>query len=148
MQTIADLPLVRASVDASSTFDDAARVLNENRLASVAVVDRDRVIGLFTDEELLLGISPRYLDDLRHTAFIEIELPSLRERAAEVRLEPVTQHMRKPVTVQRDASPIHAAERFVHSDEAAIAVVDERGRFQGMLERTQFAHAMLRRLTS
>jgi CBS domain-containing protein len=146
---IRDLTLVPTSVGADATFEEAARLLRENRLASVAVVDAaGKVVGLFTDEELLLGISPRYLDDLRHTAFLETELPSLRERAAEVRHEPVRKHMRKPVTVQQDASPVHAAERFVHTDEAAIAVVDGSGRFCGMLERTELAHAMLRRLTA
>lgn len=148
MTTIADLPLVRACVEASAAFEDAAQLLSANRLASIAVVEKGKVVGLFTDEELLLGISPRYLDELKQTAFLEAELPSLRDRAAEVRGEPVRQHMRKPVTVRADASPMHAAERFVHSDEAAIAVVDEDGRFCGMLERTEFAHALLRRLTA
>jgi len=148
MQRIGDLTLVQASVDAGATFEEAARVLSENRLASVAVVEHGRVVGLFTDEELLLGVSPRYLDDLRHTAFLEAELPSLRERAQAVRGEPVRDHMRKAVTVHAGATAVHAAERFVHSDEAAVAVVDDEGRLLGMLERTEFAHALLRRLTA
>ena len=92
-------------------------------------------------------MSPKYLDELRHTAFLETELPSLRERAAATRLEPVERHMRKPITVELDSSTFHAAERFVHCDEGAIAVVDDDGRFVGMLSRTEFAYAMLRRLT-
>ena len=149
MTTIKDLTLVPACVDSGATFEEAARLLRENRLASIAVVDASRkVVGLFTDEELLLGISPRYLDELRHTAFLEAELPSLRERAAQVRQESVLEHVRKAVTVQQDASAVHAAERFVHTDEAALAVIDASGRFCGMLERTELAHAMLRRLTA
>ncbi|HWH05423.1 MAG TPA: CBS domain-containing protein [Gaiellaceae bacterium] len=148
MRTLADLTLVRASVDADATFEEAARILSQNRLASIAVLEEGKVVGLFTDEELLLGIFPRYLDELRHTAFLEAELPSLRERAAEVRHERVRAHMRKPVTVQAEATAFHAAERFVHTDEAAVAVVDDEGRFRGMLERTEFAHALLRRLTA
>lgn len=147
MSTLHDIELVPASVDVSATFDEAARALSESRLPALAVLDEGRVVGLFTDEELLLGVSPKYLDELRHTAFLETELPSLREHAAAVRAEPVRKHMRKPITVELDSSSLHAAERFVHCDEGAIAVVDDDGRFVGMLSRAEFAYAMLRRLT-
>ena len=147
MSTLHDIELVPASVEVSATFDEAARALSESRLPALAVLDGNRVVGLFTDEELLLGVSPKYLDELRHTAFLETELPSLREHAAAVRAEPVRKHMRKPITVELDSSSLHAAERFVHCDEGAIAVVDDDGRFVGMLSRAEFADAMLRRLT-
>lgn len=147
MSTLHDIELVPASVEVSATFDEAARALSESRLPALAVLDGGRVVGLFTDEELLLGVSPKYLDELRHTAFLETELPSLREHAAAVRAEPVRKHMRKPITVELDSSSLHAAERFVHCDEGAIAVVDDDGRFVGMLSRAEFAYAMLRRLT-
>jgi CBS domain-containing protein len=148
MDGINEISLINASVDASATFEQAGRALSDNRLASIAVVERGRVVGLFTDEELLLGISPRYLGELKHTAFLEPDLPTLRDNAAEVRGEPVRKHMRKPVTVQHAGSVLHAAERFVHTDEAAIAVVDEQDRFVGMLSRTELAHALLRRLVA
>ena len=147
ISTLHDIALVDASVDVSATFADAARALSASRLAALAVVDEGRVVGLFTDEELLLGVSPRYLDELRHTAFLETELPSLRERAREVREEPVSKHMRKAVTIELEGSSMHAAERFVHCDEGALPVVDEDDRFVGMLSRTEFAHALLKRLS-
>ena len=147
ISTLHDIALVDASVDVSATFADAARALSASRLAALAVVDEGRVVGLFTDEELLLGVSPRYLDELRHTAFLETELPSLRERAREVREEPVSRHMRKAVTIELEGSSMHAAERFVHCDEGALPVVDEDDRFVGMLSRTEFAHALLKRLS-
>jgi len=147
VSTLHDIALVDASVDASGTFADAARALSASRLSALAVVEQGRVVGLFTDEELLLGISPRYLDELRHTAFLETELPSLRERAREVREEPVRKHMRKPVTIELEGGSMHAAERFVHCDEGALPVVDDDDRFVGMLSRTEFAHALLKRLS-
>jgi CBS domain-containing protein len=70
----------------------------------------------------------------------------LRDRAQAVRAEPVRAHMRRPITVELESSSFHASERFVHCDEGAIAVVDA-GKFVGMLSRTEFAYAMLRRLT-
>ncbi|HUP33567.1 MAG TPA: CBS domain-containing protein [Gaiellaceae bacterium] len=147
MSSLHDIELVPASVDVSATFDEAARALSESRLPALAVLEQGKVVGLFTDEELLLGVSPKYLDELRHTAFLESELPSLREHAAAVRAEPVRKHMRKPITVELDSSSLHASERFVHTDEGAIAVVDADGQFVGMLSKAEFAYAMLRRLT-
>ena len=147
MSTLHDIALVDASVDVSATFAEAARALSASRLSALAVLDEGRVVGLFTDEELLLGISPRYLDALRHTAFLETELPSLRERASEVREEPVRKHMRPPITIELEGSSMHAAERFVHCDEGALPVVDDDDRFIGMLSRTEFAHALLKRLS-
>jgi CBS domain-containing protein len=146
VSTLHGIELVQASVQSDATFDDAARALSDSRLPAVAVVEGGKVVGLFTDEELLLGVSPRYLDELRHTAFLEGELP-LAAAAAAVRADPVRKHMRKPITLEVDSSSLHAAERFVHCEEGALAVVDEGGRFLGMLSRTEFAYAMLRRLS-
>jgi CBS domain-containing protein len=146
MSTLHGIELVQASVDADATFDDAARVLADSRLPAIAVLEQGKVVGLFTDEDLLLGVSPRYLDELRHTAFLESEVP-LQEQAAAVREEPVRRHMRKPIAIEIETSSLHAAERFVHCDEGALAVVDEDDRFLGMLSRAEFAYAMLRRLT-
>ncbi len=146
MSTLHDIELIDASVDVSATFEDAACALSESRLGALAVLDAERrVVGLFTDEELLRGVYPQYLGELRHTAFLEAEVPSVRERVRAVRGEPVRKHMRKPLTIELEGSSLHAAERFVHCDESALAVVDQRGRFVGMLSRTEFAHAMLRR---
>jgi CBS domain-containing protein len=147
MSTLHDIALVDASVDASATFGDAAQALSASRLSALAVLDEGKVVGLFTDEELLLGVSPRYLDELRHTAFLETELPSLRERAREVRDEPVREHMRRPITIELEGSSMHAVERFVHCDEGALPVVNDDDRFVGMLSRTEFAHALLKRLS-
>jgi CBS domain-containing protein len=140
------IQLVPASVPADALFEDAAAALAASRLSAIAVLENERVVGLFTEEDLLLGLSPGYVDELQHTAFLEAELPSLQERATAVRREPVRRHMRKPVTIERDTSRLHAVERFVHGDEGAIAVVDE-GRFAGMLSRAEFAYAMLQHLS-
>jgi CBS domain-containing protein len=55
--------------------------------------------------------------------------------------------MRRPITIELEGSSMHAAERFVHCDEGALPVVDDDDRFVGMLSRTEFAHALLKRLS-
>jgi CBS domain-containing protein len=147
VSTLHGIELVPASVSADASFAEAARSLSEHRLPAVAVLEGARVIGLFTEEEVLRGLFPEYLDELRHTAFLESEPPSLAARARQVRDQPVRRHMRKPIAIELDASTLHAAERFVHCDEGAIAVVAADGSFVGMLSRAEFAYAMLRRLS-
>ena len=144
MRTLPDIELVPASVARSATFLEAAEALTRHSVPTIAVVDdEDGVVGLFGGEDLLRGLFPGYLADLRHTAFASDDPGVLAERARAVSSQPVEKHMRKPVTVDADASAIHVAERFLHCDFGALAVVEEE-RFVGMLSRADFCRAVLR----
>lgn len=137
-----------ASVRSSATFLDAARALAAERLAAIAVLDDDdRVVGLFTQDALLGGLFPGYLADLRHTAFLQEDADALAAWAKRASGEGVTEHMRDPLTVDVEASTAHVAERFLHSEEGAIAVV-ENDRFVGMLDQGEFCRAILARLAT
>lgn len=145
--SLREITLVPASVPATATFREAATTLSESGLPAIAVLGPDgRVVGIFTDVDLLRGLFPAYLGDLRHTAFLPDDPDTLVRRAKEVATEPVTAHTRKPHELELETSATHAAERFLHCEEGAIPVV-ERGRFVGMLPRAEFALAMLRRRT-
>jgi CBS domain-containing protein len=145
--TLRDITLVPASVPESATFREAASVLRESGLPAIAVTNREgRVVGLFTDIDLLRGLFPAYLGELRHTAFLPDDPDGLTRRAHEAAAEPVTEHSRRPLELDVETSATHAAERFLHCDEGALPVV-EHGRFVGMLPRAEFAVAMLRRRT-
>lgn len=146
MSTLRDITLVPAAVRSSATFGEAARELSESRAAAIAVLgEGDVVVGLFAEEDLLRGLCPPYLGELRHTAFLQDDPAALSERAAAVRDEPVARHMRRPAIVQIDTSATHAVELFLHHEEGALAVVEE-GRFMGMLTRSDVCAAMARRL--
>ncbi|MGI9111203.1 MAG: CBS domain-containing protein [Gaiellaceae bacterium] len=145
--SLRDITLVPASVPESATFREAATALRESGLPAIAVVNADRrVVGLFTDVDLLRGLFPAYLKDLHHTAFLPDDPDMLTRRAHEAAAEPVAKHSRRPHELELETSATHAAERFLHCEEGAIPVVDE-GRFVGMLPRTELALAMLRRRT-
>jgi CBS domain-containing protein len=145
VRILLDIELVPASVPRTATFLQAAEALVSHPVTTIAVVGGDnRVAGLFGDADLLGGIFPGYLGELRHTAFASDDVIVLRDRARAVAAEPVEKHMRRPVTLDADASAIHAAERFLHCDFGALPVVRDES-FVGMLGRAELCRAMLRR---
>ncbi|MDQ3670723.1 MAG: CBS domain-containing protein [Actinomycetota bacterium] len=146
MQTLANIELVPASVPRTATFLEAARVLIGNRSPMIAVLDeRNAVIGFFGGDQVLRGLFPKYLEDLHHTAFATEDV--LLERADPVLDDPVERHLEKPIVVDADSSAMHVAERFLHSELPAIAVVAE-DEFTGMLVRADFCRAMLEKSES
>lgn len=139
-----ELPLVEASVSEATTLLDAARTLVAARTAAIAVVREDgTVAGLFTDDDVLRGMFPAYVEDLHHTAFVEDEGEILGARLEATAADFVTRHMRPALVVDIDASALHVTERFLHCPWGAIAVVDK-GRFVGMLRQVDFVDRLLR----
>jgi CBS domain-containing protein len=140
------MDLVPAYVRPVTPFLEAARILLDAHISALAVVDSDeRVAGLFTDDDLLRGLFPRYLGELHHTAFLVEDVEALQASAQAAAGARVRELMREPVTVEIDAGPAHVVERFLHSPWGAIAVVDH-GRFVGMVEQLEFTDRLLRQL--
>ena len=143
MAPLRETRLVQVSVGRTATFLDAARALFGTGLSAIAVLDAEQhVVGLFTDDDLLRGLFPGYLDDLHHTAFMR-ERPDALARLGEAGSDPVERHMREPVTVDLEASALHVAERFLHSPWGALAVV-ENERFVGMVDEVDFAEMLMK----
>jgi CBS domain-containing protein len=144
MTLLRTMKLLPVSIHEDGSFLDAARLLLAARTSALAVLDADeRVVGLFTDDELLRGFFPRYLDELHHTAFLTEGADALARAVAAG--DRVAEHMREPVIVELDAAAAHVVERFLHTPWGAIAVVDH-GRFVGMVEQLEFAGEVLARL--
>jgi CBS domain-containing protein len=147
MATLRDVPLVDAAVHRSATFADAADALRDAGISALAVLDDQRTVaGLFTDDDLLHGLFPPYLTELRHTAFVHDNEDGLAARALAVGSDPVERHMRGPVVLAADTSLTHAAERFLHVPWGALAVTTEDGHFLGMLSEIELARAVLARV--
>jgi len=148
MPSLRSAAIPGASVPEWSTFLEAARTLAAHELAAIAVLDEaNRVVGLFTQDDMLAGLFPGYLPELRHTAFLQEDLDALAARAGKAADEAVSKHMRKPMTLHVDASAAHVAERFLHCEWGALAVV-ERERFVGMLDQGEFCRTILARLAT
>lgn len=144
MALLRDMQLLPVSVGPETSFLQAARALLGAHTSAIAVIDRERrVVGLFTDDDLLRGLFPRYLSELHHTAFL-MEEQALRA-GIEAAAEPVARYMREPVTVEIGSSAAHVVERFVHTPWGAIAVV-EAGRFVGMVGQLEFTERLMEQL--
>lgn len=138
--------LVEASVPRVATLLEAARIIFRAGVSAIAVVDDDqRVVGMFTDDDLLRGLFPGYLDQLHHTAFVRQEPRALAAWLEAASGDPVDRYMRKPITVDIDASAIHVAERFLHSPWGALAVVKD-DRFVGMVDQVDFMRSLIAEL--
>jgi CBS-domain-containing membrane protein len=141
---LSELSPVDVSVPRTATFGEAAAALAASGLSAVAVLETDRrVAGLFTEDDFLAGLFPRYLGELRHTAFVQDDPESAAERARAVADEPIERHMRRPITVEADTSAIHAAEVFLHCEWGAVAVVDADARYVGMLSQVELCRRLL-----
>ena len=146
MAILRAIGLIPASVRGDVDFAQAARTLLSAHSSAIAVVDdKDLVIGLFTDDDLLRGLFPRYLGELRHTAILVDEGEALRASMKAVAGEPVSRYMRDAVTVEIDAGAAHVVERFLHTPWGAIAVV-ERGRFLGIVGQIEFTERLIEQL--
>src|SRR5918992_4018359 len=98
MAILRDIHLLAVSVRIDTGFLHAARALLAAHTSAIAVVDnRERVVGLFTDDDLLRGLFPRYLGELHHTAFLVNEGQAVEARIDPIAAEPVSRYMRKPV---------------------------------------------------
>ena len=138
-----ELPLVDASVPDTASFADAVKELFAARVPAVAVLDdARRVVGMLGERDVVAAVFPRYLAELRHTSFVPDEALGLDERARKAREEPVGTYARIVETLDAGESQTHAAERFMHTGEQALPVVED-GRFIGMLSMTALCHARL-----
>ena len=143
MTRLFDIELVPACVRVGASFRDAVDVIAAQPVSAVAVLDGGgKVVGVVGSEALLEGLFPRYLGELRHTAFLKDDRALLEQRAREAGSDPVEKHMAPPVVVEHDSCATHVAELFLHHDRDALPVVVH-GRFVGMLGRAEFCRAMI-----
>lgn len=138
-----DLALTNTSVPATATLAEAVAALFEAQVPALAVVDeQQRVVGIFSEGDLLRAVFPGYLAEVRHTAFLPDDARALDELARLARVRPIRDLARPSEMLAADDSQVHAAERLMHSGEDALPVVDGT-RFVGMLSVAALCHARL-----
>jgi CBS-domain-containing membrane protein len=135
--------LVHAFVAIEVTVEEAARELTRSDIGAVAVLDGDKVKGMFTEDDLLRAVFPGYLSELTHTSFVQRDsllAPHLEQAAA----TPVSEFMAKPELVPLPTSALDIAQRFLHTEATALVATRD-GSFAGLIDQAQFCTAILRR---
>lgn len=141
-----DAHLVDASVPATASLAEAVEALSATQSPALAVLDESgRVIGVFSEGDLLRAVFPGYLKELRHTAFLTDDAASLDQLTRDARDRPVGELARTTEVLSIEDSQIHAAELFLHTEEDALPVVDG-DRFCGMLSVSALCRARLARV--
>jgi CBS domain-containing protein len=140
-----DLALTDASVPETASLAEAVAELFQARVPAVAVLDEGgRVLGTFSERDVLGAVFPGYIAEIKHSAFLPDDPTALDELAATARNRPVRDFVRRSEVLHADDSQIHAAERLLHSGDDALPVV-EGERFMGMLSVAGLCHARLDR---
>jgi CBS domain-containing protein len=122
-----------------------ARVLDSAMPALPVVDPRERFAGIFGEREFMGAVFPGYLQQLKHTAFLQRSLDEALERRESCRNEPVERYMhREHVEVGPDFSDTQVAEIFLHHRVLVVPVVEDR-RVEGLITRSDFFRAVAER---
>ena len=115
-----------ATIPPQFTAAEAIRLMVERRVGAVVVVDDNRVVGIFTERDVLrkLALSGRGPDKV-----------------------PVADLMTSPVeTVPPEASPGEALGKMIEHHFRHLPVVDSKGRLRGVLSIRNLLHAQMEQL--
>lgn len=141
-----DTPLLRAD----ERLGDAVRRILDSGFAALPVVDdRDRLVGIFGERELIGAIFPGYLRELSYAGFVSKSLDVVLEKRAGARSEPVSKWMNaEHVDVGEDVSDAQVAETFLHHRVLLLPVIDAERRVTGVITRGAFFRVLVERFLS
>jgi CBS domain-containing protein len=140
-----EAPLVRAS----DTVAEATRAVLDSRLPALPVVDdRDKLVGIFGEREVLGAVFPAYLKELKYAGFVKRSLEDALEKRRECRAESVSAYMNtEHIDVGGDFSDAQVAEIFLHHRVLVVPVVDD-GKVVGVITRSDFFRSVAERFLS
>ncbi|HXN33054.1 MAG TPA: CBS domain-containing protein [Polyangiaceae bacterium] len=120
---IADLMSCQVvTVTPEQDLDAIRRLFDEHRFHHVLVVDRDRLVGVISDRDLLRATSP-FIDTLAERPQ---DLATLRKRAHQIM-------SREPIVAHRDDSVAQAAAAMLAHRVSCLPVVTPDGRVEGIV---------------
>lgn len=126
------------TVSPETSIGEVLRTLDERRVQRVAVVDEDNhLLGLLTDRDILAAIDRRP-EGLVRGIIDRLPLPGRRQRAeGEITLDTTAGEIMETdlVTVTEDATVEDALRLMVEHSLKRLPVLDDEGRYQGMISR-------------
>jgi CBS domain-containing protein len=128
----------------SDSIREGARRLSVERLTDLPVVDAGgQMVGLFGEKELIMALSPSYLEELSDTTFVTRDFEDVAEEARKVMHRPVEDFMRTEyATLEPDFSILHCCELFLHRRQGVIPLLDQ-GRPVALIRRSDLGRAII-----
>jgi CBS domain-containing protein len=132
------------SVDADAPARDALRIMLENRIPAVPVIDKEgHLEGIITDALLLDSAVPRYLRLMETFSFVSEEADKWIDYMSEAADKPIREVMSREVSqIEVGHSEIEAAHRMVH-DGVPSVVITENGKPVGVVNRLDLYGAIV-----
>ncbi len=133
------------SVKPDDNAKDALALLSKMQISGLPVIDeRDKLLGMFTEKEVLAMILPSYVE--RVGRFVYEENPkSIKKKFGGLANLPVSQLMRKDIiTVNEDASLCEVARLMLTQKIRRIPVLDNQKRVVGIVAREDIIRAYVK----
>ncbi len=132
-----------ASISADSNAQEALSLLEKKQISGLPVVDSgDKLVGMFTEKDILSYILPSYIDKVGK--FIYEENPkSTKRKFSELSKMKVSQLMRKEViTIGEDTTLCEVARVMLTQKARRLPVLDKTGKMVGIVARCDVLKAM------
>jgi CBS-domain-containing membrane protein len=133
------------TVTASTTVEEAARVVVQERVGTLPVIDEEGVLtGVVRLQDLLRIFMPDFVALLDNIDFVhdfgplEQMLPQHMSQAAQLTM---TELAATPVAVEEDCGLMHALVTMVKHQLQDLPIVDKAGRLVGIASRVDIARA-------
>jgi CBS domain-containing protein len=130
-------------ISADANAQEALSLLEKKQISGLPVVDSgDKLVGMFTEKDILSYILPSYIDKVGK--FIYEENPkSTKRKFAELSKMKVSQLMRKEVvTIGEDTTLCEVARVMLTQKARRLPVLDKTGRMVGIVARCDVLKAM------
>ena len=143
--SVMTMEVVRATY--GTTFKEVARLLRENRISGLPVVDEDdKVIGVISETDLMVrqADTPDPYEPPRHHPLAALSREN-RTRKTKARARTAGQLMTEPpVTVHADDTIVEAARTMAQRHVERLPVLDEEDRLVGVVTRRDLLQVFLR----
>ena len=131
-----DIMRPAASVTPDTPARAVLKILSENRMAGVPVVNADgHLVGFVSDGHLLASALPKYVAEMEDLSFIKESGDAWVHYLAESADRPVSEVMSTEVSsVESGTSEVAVAHKMVH-DGASSVMITENGKLVGIVNR-------------
>jgi CBS domain-containing protein len=139
-----DIMRPAASVTPDTPARAVLKILSENRMAGVPVVNADgHLVGFVSDGHLLASALPKYVAEMEDLSFIKESGDAWVHYLAESADRPVSEVMSTEVSsVESGTSEVAVAHKMVH-DGASSVMVTENGKLVGIVNRLELYAAVM-----